>query len=285
VSQGCTNPVVLQCAPSGANATRTGSFDRINLTVYHNDTTSGAFGNGGVQILAGAVVGEGIIHQFGNFGGTGQAGVYALYVSGSTPAGVVQSSNSAIVGVDLQHGLEYDGTGTAPGTVFIGASNYIEQAKGVLWYAGLGAGSISASAAGWQFDGPIHGDNTILNALWGAISAGFPAGMSGTVRYSPSGHLTGFTQGDMADIDVACSINAATTINQNTTLFTLPSGFYYPTDNKLGTLVYTAFGAGPVTIIVSVGTTGHVALASATIVTPGGGTSFLYGNLRYPTLV
>src|SRR5215469_8627635 len=84
-SQSNKNPVVLQCAASGP-ATRSGSFERSRITVYHNETVSGSFGTAGVQILAGAQV-SGTLRQYGNFNGTGQASVFALSVTGTAPAG------------------------------------------------------------------------------------------------------------------------------------------------------------------------------------------------------
>jgi hypothetical protein len=223
-SQYCTNPVVLQCAQTGGSQ-RTGSFERCDILVYHNETLPG-FGNGGVQLLAGAFITGGSIRQSGNWGGSGQSGVYALYVSGEAPAGAGQINYSNVVAAELAHALEYNGTGTPPSSIYIGTNSYALDNRGVLNYP-YGWGTAPSVNGPWSYWGPITNDYVLLQKLWGYIGSGFPSGWTGHIRYRPAGN------GDQAAIDWAFAIASGTVINTGETIATMPSGYYYPSDAKI----------------------------------------------------
>ena len=157
VSNGNAAPLVMQCAPSGA-ATRTGSFDRSRTTVYHNDWMSANFQHG-AQLLAGAQIEGGSLRQYGNLSGPGRSGAYALYVSGSTPAGLSPATNSSIVGPELTHSLECDSVTTAPGTIFVDTGCYVDPAAGSLRYDNFAPGLVNGR---FNFYGPISGDNYLI---------------------------------------------------------------------------------------------------------------------------
>jgi len=280
-SQGNTNPLVLQTAASGG-ASRTGSFDRGEFTVYHNDVTNASAGLGGVQLLAGALVEGGWIKQYGNFNGTGSAGKYALYVSGTAPVG---GFHSAIVGAQIIHAVEYDGTGTAIGTVFLDTGCYIIHCEGTLDYVGMGAPSISATNAGFTFHGPIAGNTALLNALNLTVTTGFPAGVTGTVTFIPVGVGYGTSGGVSAWLmNFNLTVAATTTITSGSTFFTLPALAVPTSGTYVGGIVYNALGSpstDPIVLTVNSGGGAVCGFVSATITTPGGGNSFIRGTAVY----
>jgi hypothetical protein len=278
-THGCTNPVVLQCAPSGG-ASRTGSFDRCDITVYHDDTISGSFGPGGVQVVAGAQLLGGALRQYGNFKGSGQSSVYALYVSGSLPAGASGSGSSYIDSVELVHVMEWDGSGIAPGTIGIGAGCKIIGAFGALRYSiSIPFGSSSVSADKWSFSGSIIGDTTLQSSLWGSITSGLPAGWKGAFKYAITSHASG-----MATLAVEITLAASTSITQGETLCQLPPGFSYPKDMKRVLISYQAYGGTYSTAFLEINSSGVVTWTGPPVKTPSGGNSYLYGQADYPVL-
>ena len=215
VANGCTNPVVWQCAATGG-ASRTGSFDRSELTVVHVDTLNGSYGNGGVQLLAGAQILGGKIKQIGNYGGTGQA-ADALAVTGSLPISPFNASSIG-PGTTIEHALEYDGTGTQPGTVLVGGGSFI-QAGGTLDYVNFGVSSLTGSSP-WQFSGPVAGDNTLISKQWQSITSGFPAGWSGSVIFRNN-----LSDAGEVMLQVILSVTNGTVITFGETICTLPAAF------------------------------------------------------------
>lgn len=273
-SNGCKNPVVLQCAASGG-ASRTGSFDRSQFTVYHNDTLDGNFGLGGVQLLAGAQLEGGSIVQYGNFGGTGQASVYTLYVSGAAPAG--PTGHSSALGVQLVHAVEYNGSGTAPGTILIAANSFINPAIGTLRYTAMGSSSISAGT--FVFAGPISGDSTLQGSSgrWNFVAPS-ASGVTGNVYWKVEEGL------DEITVDAELTIAASTTISAGETLATLPAAAT-PAQSKAFVGVYEPFGSTNVTAVFSMTSGSILEWFGAGITTPSGGSSFVRARATFPAFI
>ena len=235
MSHGCTNPVVLQCAATGG-ASRNGSFDRTELTVYTDDTMSGAFGNGVVQLLAGAQILEGNVTIYGNLSGTGQAGVYALYVSGAAPAG--PTGFSSMRGGKLTMGVEYDGTGTAPGGVLVAASSFVDgPTTGIIRFDSFGSSSITGT---WSFSGPITGDAVLVRAAGGYSSfAPTLSGLTGSFFVAQNGNL------GQAYIEGSVSVPASTSIPHNTVISSgVPAAFAPSSGSRWVDLILQDGGGG-----------------------------------------
>lgn len=273
-SRNNTNPVVLQCAASGGTS-RTGSFERTRIEVWHDESLgTPAFGNGGVQLLAGAFIDGGAVKQYGNWGGTGQSGAYALYVSGATPAGAASASNSGISGSELFHGLEYNGTGTKPSSIFIGSGCNIDAA-GTLAYP-FGWGTSPSISGAWAFAGPIRNDATLASKLWSIVNPSL-SGWTGNISYKING------QGDVI-IDFALTIATTTVVADGQTIATLPAGFYYPTDNKTLNLNINGGGlTGNNDCAIQVRSGGTIVFEGTGFTASG--SAFLYGQATYSTLV
>lgn len=277
-SQGCTNPVVMQTASSGGTQ-RTGSFDRTRLTVYHNDFNYAGWGNGGVQMLAGAQMAGGSLRQYGNFSGTGSPGFYALYVNGTAPAG--PTGVSSMIGCEIIHGLEWGGSGTAfISPMYIGTGCYVTQCSGNLWYYSFSASELLGD---WSFDGPIYGDDTLITNQYGQITA-LPSRWGGVISYRQTGNLTTASveaTGDLVYLDLALNVEASTSITANEVIATLPSGWSYPSDNKYITIWYFPYGENATAIPININPAGSIVFNGVAGTSPSGGTSYLYGSGVY----
>jgi hypothetical protein len=287
VSQSNTNPVVLQCAASGGS-NRTGSFDRTRLTVYHNediDTAANAFGKAGIQLLAGASLAGGGIRQYGNFNtvaGTAQTGpIYALYVAGKTPAGASDPNASYMFGAEYYQDIESSATTNVPQVMYIGSGNYLDWVSGNINYYQFKGCTIDGSLI---FFGPIFGytsgsgiDYSLLEALWTVISPSAPGWSGGVkVRYGKNG--------DTAMLSWSLVIEASTVTDQNAVIASLPSGYYYPSDNKEVVSSIDAYGSTASLIPLTVNSNGLV-WAGANYTSPSGGNTYIYGQVEYPTVV
>jgi hypothetical protein len=275
----CTNPVICECATSGGS-NRSGSFDRTRLTWYSNETMgSGGLVNG-VQLLNGAQFVGGAIRIYGNVGGTGEAGVYALYLDGASN-GPIYSSNSSIIGAELTMVIETSITSTPPGTIYLGSGCYIMACDGTISCNQFGNCTIVGSTFEYfgAIDGTVSSGTSIQQALWNTISSGFPAGVTGIVHFKRIG------QGDEVHLDVSLALAASTTLTQNQTLFTLPSGFEYASDNKLISLVLNAYDGGLSATFHYLHGSGQFTWGSPTLTTSSKGISYVYGQATYATQV
>lgn len=268
-----TNPVVLRCATVGS-ATRTGSFDRTRITVYHNEQIDGNFGQGGVQMLAGAILDGGSIRQYGNFSGTGKANVYSLYISGVTPADVTSVSYSSTAGCEHISALEYDGSGTLPGTVFIDTNCFIEAGSGNLRYINFGPGSVTS----FDFDGPITGDTALQaqNDPYATVVSLTPVGWTGNLFF------TSVYRANLMFVQAAINVPAAASIPQGTVLSTTVPVPFKPLSNKSIILSLYDNTGGAVTMLPCIlQNTGHLVTVNGTTITTGATGGFLSGNQVY----
>lgn len=71
---------------------------------------------------------------------------------------------------------------------------------------------------------------------WHQITTGFPAGFSGRINYRQLAETT------LVMIDWAITIAATTVVNSGATMATLPSGYFYATDNKVSPATITGGG-------------------------------------------
>lgn len=275
---GTKNPVVTQVAASGG-AARTGSFDRTRITVYHDEWLDGTFGLGGVQLLAGAQFDGGSIRQFGNFSGTGQSGVYAMYVSGAAPAGSASAGTpSSLVGVDeLVAAVEYDGTGTLPGTIMLDTNTYIERCSGNLRYINFGSASISGSSD-FDFTGPISGDTSLQAVNADAIISvsASPSGWSGSLFV-----WCGY-RANLQFVQVLASIPASASVTNGMTLFSGIPVPFKPLANKLISFFVYDNATGAATLLPClVTTTGTIVALNGTTINIGASGGSLMGGQNY----
>lgn len=154
---------------SAGNTTNTGSFERagtFEMTINQgNPAYDGlVFQNGAFMQDKGALV------LGGNFGtSTSPLTSAAVRITGSTPSGVAQASDSNIQNAELLWGCEVDtGSGTnAPYTIFFGSGvNFIANCTGNIDFGA--AAAFQSSNNGGQFVnfvGDVAGDANLPSAL------------------------------------------------------------------------------------------------------------------------
>ncbi len=146
---GCTQCVVFD-NPSTAASTSSGSFDRLNMTVWLEQglNGSGQVWGDGVVLQNGAIITDGRLSIYGNFSlSLASTSAAVLRIIGTTPTGHAYTYTSHISYSHLDIGVELDPHAAytfAPMSIYSDGSGFINACYGILDF-GAASGVFTAS--------------------------------------------------------------------------------------------------------------------------------------------
>jgi hypothetical protein len=201
----------------------TGSFDRATLTVFVNNQGVGD----GVVFDNGAIIDNGRLEIFGNFGGGASTLYSVLTLTGSNTV----NGSSGIFSSFLNIGVEYgSGTVQARTITFGGSGNIISACTGIIDFSASAPFAASNNNFNFWFNGPVTGDEALVTKLNGApysdfIDSGFPAGWGGSIFFQmPAAN-------GLVHVQIRVNATAGTALTPGTTIASGIPAWAVPGDN------------------------------------------------------
>jgi Pectate lyase superfamily protein len=288
----CTSHVVFDV---GGATTSTGSFERCDLELYIRQVSAS---QNGVVFQEGAMIADGALAIRGNFQASASqmtvASAAVLTITGSLPASHWQGTPptptppSQIQNSRLDIGVEADTNGKteaelpyAPQTINFGsASNVIQDCYGTWdFIAAATPFAASNNNGNVSFNGMVSGDAALVQNIsqfnWVTITS-LPKGWSGNVRCKK------LADTDLVILTWSLAAASGTVVTSGDPITTLPSFYYYPSDNKI--LPGTASGGGLSGSVYGpflLSTTGQL-LYEGPAFTVSGSTAYFYGQAVFP---
>jgi hypothetical protein len=182
-AQACSAGVVFDNS-ANTSTFATGSFDRFDLTAFVDQQQQGD----GVVLQNGAIIVNGKLNIYGNFGYTTSPVYAVLRITGNNTGGYSLIDSSIInTGVECTIGAG----SVAPNTITFGSSsNSIQNCSGIMDFGSGDAFANSNNSYNMgSFSGPISGDTALITNLNGPavtayIGSGFPSGWGGDVFFT-----------------------------------------------------------------------------------------------------
>src|SRR5277367_3513720 len=163
----CNTGVMFDHA-SGAGSSSTGSYDRLNMEVYLDQSNNVSFD--GVTWNNGANMQDGNLTIRGNFGGSNSTVTAAvLRITGQSPAGSGDvGTYSSLLYSQIYIGVECDSLDTnGPYCIYFGdtVNNFIQQCSGQLnFYAATTAFQASNGGGNFDFAGDLNGAGNLSSS-------------------------------------------------------------------------------------------------------------------------